>query len=65
MSGTSCTDDASVKVPSFQYGIFHRDAIYFIFVGLKMFLAAVIKDEHASNDSFQSDSSFLLSVIGQ
>ena len=27
---------------------------------MKMFLTAVIKDEHTSNDSLQSDSSFLL-----
>ena len=31
-----------------------------IFVCMKMFLIAMIKDEHASNDSLQSDSSFLL-----
>ena len=30
-----------------------------IFVCVKMFLTAVIKDEHASNDSLHSDSSFL------
>ena len=31
-----------------------------IFARLKMFLTAVIKDEHTSNDLLQSDSSFLL-----
>ena len=31
-----------------------------IFDCMKMFLTAVIKDEHTSNDSIQSDSSFLL-----
>ena len=64
MTGTSCTDDAGVKVPSFQkvtfflqYEIFHRDAIHLYFC---MFLTAVIKVKHASNDLLQSDSSFLL-----
>ena len=32
----------------------------FIFVFMKMFLPALIKDEHTSNDSLQSDSSFPL-----
>ena len=70
MTGTACTDDARVKVPSFkkshfllQYEIFHRDAIHLFFVCMKMFLTAVIKDEHASDDSLQSDSSFLLRNI--
>ena len=31
-----------------------------IFVCMKMFLTAMIKDEHTSNDSLQSDCSFLL-----
>ena len=38
MTGTSCTDDAGVKVPSFQnvtfflqYEIFYRDAIHLYF----------------------------------
>ena len=68
MTGTACTDDARVKVPSFkkgtflpQYEIFHIDAIDMFLVCMKMFLSAVIKDEHTSNDSLQSDSSFLLS----
>ena len=67
MTGKVCTDDARVKVPRFQkshvllqYEIFHRDAIHLLFVGMKMFLTAVIKDEHASDDSLQSESSFLL-----
>ena len=67
MTGTSCTDDAGVKVPSFQkvtfflqYEIFQRGAIHLYFVCLKMFLTAVIKIKHASNDLVQSDSSFLL-----
>ena len=70
MTGTACTDDARVKVPSFQnvtfllqYEIFHRDAIHLFFVCMKMFLTAVIKDEHASDDSLQSDSSFLLCIM--
>ena len=67
MTGTACTDDTRVKVPSFQnvtfllqYKIFHRDAIHLFLVCMKMFLTATIKDEHASDDSLQSDSSFLL-----
>ena len=67
MTGTSSTADARVKVPSFQkitfflqYEIFHRDAIHLYFVCMKMFLTAMIKDKHSSNDSLQSDSSFLL-----
>ena len=66
MTGTSCTDDARVKVPPFQkvtfllqYEKFHRDAIHLYFVCMKIFLTAVIKDEHASDDLLQSDS-FLL-----
>ena len=51
MTGPSSTDDARVKVPSFekghicflQYEIFHRDAIHLYFVCMKMFLTAVIK----------------------
>ena len=34
--------------------------LFFAFMNFKMFLTAVIKDEHASDDSLQSDSSFLL-----
>ena len=67
MTGTSSTDDARVKEPSFQkvtfflqYEIFRRDAIHLYFVCMKMFLTAVIKDEHTSNYLLQSDSSFLL-----
>ena len=67
MTGTACTDDARVKVSSFQkvtifatYEIFHRDAIHLFCVCMKMFLTAVIKDGHASDDLLQSDSSFLL-----
>ena len=37
-----------------------RDAIHLFFVCMQMFLTAVIKDEDASDDSLQSDSSFLL-----
>ena len=66
MTGIACTDDARVKVPSFQkvtfllqYEIINRDAIHLVFVCIKMFLTAVIKDEHASDDSLQSDSSIL------
>ena len=33
-----------------------------IFVSVNMFLTAVIKDEHTSNDSLHSDSSFLLGL---
>ena len=67
MTGTSSTDDARVKVPSLQkvtlfsqYKIVLRDAIHLYFVCMKRFLTAVIKDEHTSNDSLQSDSFFLL-----
>ena len=67
MTGTSSTDDAKVKVPSFQKVTFFLQYEYStempsicIFVCMKMFLTAVIKDEHTSNDLFQSDSSFLL-----
>ena len=67
MTGTACTDDARVRYPHLkklhfllQYEIFHRDAIHLFFVCMKMFLTVVIKDEHASDDSLQSDSSFLL-----
>ena len=66
MTGTSCKDDARVKVPSFQkvafflqYEIFHREPSICILVCLKMLLTAVIKDEKASYDLLQSDSSFL------
>ena len=67
MTGTSSTDDASVKAPSFQEvtffpttEIFHRDASICIIVCMKMFLRAEIKDKRTSNDSLKSDSSFLL-----
>ena len=67
MTGASCTDDASVKVPSFQkvtfflqYEIFHRALSICIFVCLKMFLTVVIKDKQVSNDLLQSDFFFLL-----
>ena len=67
MTGTSSTDDAKVKVHVFQkftfflqYEIFHRDAIHLFFVCMKLFLTVVIKDKHTSNDSLQSDPSFLL-----
>ena len=67
ITGTSSTDDARVKVPSFQkvtfflqYEIPIEMPSICIFVCMKMFMTAVIKDEHTSNDSLQSDSSFLL-----
>ena len=67
MTSTSCTDDARVKVPSYQKVTFFYNMKYStetssirIFVCLKMFLTAAIKDEHASNGLLQSDSSFLL-----
>ena len=67
MTGTACKDDARIKVPSLQkvtfllqYEIFHRDTIHLFFVCMKMDLIAVIKDEHASDDLLQSDSSFQL-----
>ena len=68
MTGTSSTDDARVKVPSFQKVTFFPYNMKYttempsicIFVCMKMFLTAVIKDEHTSYDSLQSDSSFLL-----
>ena len=70
MTGTSCTNDARVKVSSFQKVTFFYNMKYSIetpsiciFVCLKMFLTAVIKDEHASNDLSKSDSSFLLRNI--
>ena len=67
MAGTSCTDDARVKVPSFQkvavfstiLDIPHKRHPFCILVYVKMFLTAVIKDKQASNDSLESDSSFL------
>ena len=67
MAGTSCTDDARVKVPSFQkVTVFFYNIRYLtetpsiiVFVCVKMFLTAKIKDEYASNDSLQADSSFL------
>ena len=67
MTGTSRTDDARVKVPSFQKVAFFYNMKYStetpsicIFGCLKMFLTAMIKYEHASKDLLQSDSSFLL-----
>ena len=67
MAGTSCTDDTRVKVPSFQkVTVYFYNMRYstetpsiYIFVCVKIFLTALIKDEHASNDSLQSDFSFL------
>ena len=49
------------KSHSFFYNMRYstETQIMCIFVCVKMFLTAVIKDEHASNDSLQSDSSFL------
>ena len=64
MTGTSCTDDAGVKVPSFQnVTLFNmkystETPSICIFVCLKMCLTAVIRNKHASNDLLQS--SFLL-----
>ena len=61
MTGTSRTGDARVKIPLLQKvtffvlqnEIFHKDATHlFCFVCLKLFLTAVIKVEHASNDLF-------------
>ena len=67
MTGTSSTDGARVKVPSFQKDTFFLQCEIStemqpicIFVCMKMFLTEVIKEEHTSNDSLQSDSSFLL-----
>ena len=67
MTCTSCTDDARVNVLSFQKVTFFYKIKYStetlsicIFVCLKMLLAAVIKDEQASNVLLHSDSSFLL-----
>ena len=68
MTGTYSTDDARVKVPSFQkshissYNMKYSTEMpsICIFVCMKMFLTAVIKDEHNSSGSLQSDSSFLL-----
>ena len=67
MAGTSCTDGARVKIPSFQkvtifflqYEVSIETPSICIFVCVKMILTAVIRDEHASNDLLQSDSSFL------
>ena len=67
ITSTSCTDDAIVKVPSFQkvtfflqYEIFHRDAIHLNFCLFEDVSDCVITVEHASNDFLQSHSSFLL-----
>ena len=67
MTATSGTDDARVKVPSFQKVTFFYNMKYSTetrsictFVCLKMFVTVVIKDKHASNDLRQPDSSFLL-----
>ena len=67
MAGTSCTDNARVKIPSFQkVTVFFYNMRYSIetqsiciFVCVKMILTAVIKDEYTSNDLLQSDSSIL------
>ena len=53
MTVTSCTDDARVKVPShFFYNMKYSTETpsICIFLCLKMFLTAVINEEHASND---------------
>ena len=65
MIGTSSTDDARVRYPHFkkshfflQYEIIHRNATRLYFC---LYVTAVVKDEHTSNDSnysVQSDSSF-------
>ena len=67
MTGTSRTDDARVKVSLLEKVTFFYNMKYSketlsicIFACLKMFLTAVIKDEHASKDLLQSNSSFLL-----
>ena len=67
MTGASSTADARVKVPSFQKVTFFYNMKYStempsicIFVRMKLFLTAMIKDELTLNDSLQSDSSFLL-----
>ena len=63
MTGTACTDDTTVKVPSFKKVTFLLQyEIHLFIVCIRMFLTAVIKDEHALDDSFQSDSSFLLVI---
>ena len=63
MTGTACTDDARVKVPSFKKVTFLLQYEKHLFIiCIRMFLTAMIKDEHASDDSFQSDSSFLLVI---
>ena len=65
ITGTSCTEYARVKVPSFLKVTFFYNIEYYtetpficIFVCLEVFLTAMIKDEQASNDLFQSDSLF-------
>ena len=67
MTGTSCTDDARLKIPSCQkvtfflhYEIFHRDVIRLYFCLFGAVSDCCDQGEHASNDLFQSDSSFLL-----
>ena len=66
MTGTSCTDEAGVKVPSFQnvtfflqYEIFHRDAIHLYFCLFEDVTdcCILIRSEHALYDLPQSDSS--------
>ena len=60
MTGTISTDDARVMYPHFKKSHFSYNVKYStemssicIFVYVKMFLTAVIKDEHTSNDSLQ------------
>ena len=69
MTGTSCPDDARIKVPLFQKVTFFLIMKYstemsficvFFFVCLKMTLTAVIIGEQASSNLLQSDSSFML-----
>ena len=67
MTGTSCTDDARVKVPLFQKVTFFYNIQYStetisicISACLKMFLTTVIEVKQASDDLLYLDSSFLL-----
>ena len=59
MTSASCTADARVKVPSFQKVTFflqYEMPSICIFVCIKLFLTAVIKDEHTSNDLLRGSS---------
>ena len=69
MTDASSTADARVKVPSFQKVTFFPTInmkystdmpSICIFVSMKLFLTAVIKDEHTLNNMLKSESSFLL-----